>query len=64
MVPGHTKFLPDGYFGNIKVLFQKTRINTVDDVEKVVKKFTKNNSNHAIHYNNGNEWLYYDLNHF
>ena len=37
MVPGHTKFLSDGYFGNIKALFRKTRVNTVDDVEKVVK---------------------------
>ncbi len=53
MIPGHTKFLPDGYFGNIKALFQKTRINTVDDVEQVIKKSTKNSSNHAIRYNKG-----------
>jgi len=64
MVPGHTKFLPDGYFGNIKALFRKIRVNTVDDVEKVVKKSTKNNSNHAIRYNNGNGWLYYDFESF
>ena len=64
MIPGHTKFLPDGYFGNIKALFRKTRINTVNDVEQVVKKSTKNNSNHAVRYNNGNGWLYYDFESF
>ncbi|CAG8705342.1 13516_t:CDS:1, partial [Funneliformis mosseae] len=64
MVLEYTKFLPDGYFGNIKALFRKMRVNTVDNVEKIVKKSTKNNSNHAIHYNNGNEWLYYDFKSF
>ena len=64
MVLGHTKFLPDEYFGNIKALYRKTRINTMDDVEKVVNKSTKNGSNHAIRYNNGNGWLYYDFESF
>ncbi len=53
MILGHTKFLPNGYFGNIKALFWKTWINIVDDVEQVIKKSTKNSSNHAIRYNKG-----------
>jgi len=36
MIPGHTKFVCDGYFENIKKLFYKTRINTVEDVEQVI----------------------------
>ncbi|KAF0485824.1 chaperonin: PROVISIONAL [Gigaspora margarita] len=52
MVTGHTKFTCDGYFGNIKTLFQKTIINTVDDVQKVINKLTKNGVNEGIRYNN------------
>ena len=36
MISGHTKFVCDGYFENIKKLFYKTRINTVEDVEQVI----------------------------
>jgi len=64
MVPGHTKFLPDGYFGNIKTLFRKTRVNTVDDVEQVVNKSTKNGTNCAVRYDEGNGWFYYDFESF
>ncbi|CAG8843837.1 12546_t:CDS:1, partial [Racocetra persica] len=40
------------YFGNIKTLFRKTVINTVDDVQKVINKSTKNDTNKGIRYNN------------
>ena len=53
MIPGHTKFLPDGYFENIKTLYQKTRINTMDDVENVINKSTKNRANIALRYRKG-----------
>ena len=36
MISGHTKFVCDGYFENIKKLFYKTRINIVEDVEQVI----------------------------
>ncbi|CAG8825058.1 37777_t:CDS:2, partial [Gigaspora margarita] len=64
MVTGHTKFICDGYFGNIKTLFRKTIINTVDDVQKVVNKSTKNGANKGIRYNNSEEWAYYDFSKF
>ncbi|CAG8847554.1 33759_t:CDS:2, partial [Gigaspora margarita] len=41
----------DRYFDNIKPIFQKIVINTVDDVQKVVNKLTKNGANNRIHYN-------------
>ncbi|CAG8844392.1 28597_t:CDS:1, partial [Gigaspora margarita] len=64
IVTGHTKFICDGYFGNIKTLFRKTIINTVDDVQKVINKSTKNNTNNGIRYNDGEEWAYYDFSKF
>ncbi|CAG8719812.1 44678_t:CDS:2, partial [Gigaspora margarita] len=53
MVTGHTKFICDGYFGNIKTLYRKTVINTVDDVYKVINKSTQNSANNGICYNDG-----------
>ncbi|CAG8846505.1 39355_t:CDS:2, partial [Gigaspora margarita] len=64
MVTEHMKFIYDRYFGNIKTLFQKTVINIVDDVQKVVNKSTKNGANNRICYNNGEEWAYYDFSKF
>ena len=34
MIPGHTKFLCDGYFGNIKQKYKYAKINTIEDIVK------------------------------
>ena len=32
MIPEHTKFICDGYFGLIKILYWKNKVNTVNNV--------------------------------
>ena len=38
MIPGHTRFSPDQYFGLIKRKYRKTRISSVAQLSKVVKE--------------------------
>ena len=59
----HTKFICDRYFGLLKTLYHKTRINTIDDVAKVVMRSIKNSINKAIQYQSGEGWTYYDFTH-
>lgn len=40
MLPGHTKFAPDRFFGLIKKLYRHTPISTQADLEQVVKNST------------------------
>jgi hypothetical protein len=61
MIPGHTKFICDRYFGLLKTLYCKTRINTIDDVVRVVMHSTKGGINKAIRYQSGDGWTYYDF---
>jgi hypothetical protein len=65
MIPGHTKFICDGCFGLIKVLYRKSKVNTVDDVVSIINRSTTNNFNVAQRYLNGEGFQYYNFkNHF
>ena len=41
MVPGHTKFSPDGFFGLIKLKYRKSEVDDLEDLVKVVETSTK-----------------------
>ena len=45
MIPGHTKFAPDRFFGLVKKLYRRTSVSTLADIEDVVKKSTTGNQN-------------------
>lgn len=45
MIPGHTKFAPDRFFGQIKKLYRRTSISTFSDIEEVVKSSIVNGRN-------------------
>ena len=48
MVPGHTKFSPDGFFGLIKLKLKKAEVDDLDDlIKNVVEKSTGGNFNIA-----------------
>ncbi|PKK61413.1 hypothetical protein RhiirC2_791838 [Rhizophagus irregularis] len=54
MVPGHTKFICDSFFGQIKIIYRNNKVNTIDDIEEIVNKSSKNNE--GIRYNGGIGW--------
>lgn len=60
MIPGHTKFICDSFFGLIKKTYRNRRINIVDDVEKSINDSSIGNK--SIRYNNGLGWNWYDFN--
>jgi hypothetical protein len=41
MVPGHTKFSPDGFFGLFKLKLKNSEVDDLDDLVKVVESSTK-----------------------
>ena len=47
IIPGHTKFICDSCFGLIKILYQKSKVNTVDDIVSIINHSTTNNFNIA-----------------
>ena len=51
MISGHMKFICDSFFGHIKKVYRDTRINTINDIERVVNCSSKGNE--AICYKNG-----------
>lgn len=59
MIPGHTKFICDSYFGRIKKTYRDHNVNTIDDIEKIINKSSK--SNIGLKYNNGVGWNWYDF---
>ena len=59
MIPGHTKFICDSYFGRIKKTYRDHNVNTIDDIEKIINKSSK--SNIRLKYNNGVGWNWYDF---
>lgn len=61
MIPGHTKFICDGGFGLIKILYRKSKVNTVDDVVSIVNHSTTINFNVAQRYLDGKGFQYYDF---
>jgi hypothetical protein len=61
MIPGHTKFICDSCFGLIKVLYRKSKVNTIDDIVSVVNRSTTVNLNTSQCYLNGEGFKYYDF---
>ncbi|CAG8600851.1 9472_t:CDS:2 [Gigaspora margarita] len=61
MIPGHTKFICDGCFGLIKILYRKSKVNTVEEVVSIVNHSTRINFNVAQHYLNGEGFQYYNF---
>ena len=41
MVPGHTKFSPDGFFGLFKLKLKNSEVDDLEDLVKVVNSSTK-----------------------
>lgn len=59
MIPGHTKFLCDGYFGNIKQKYKYAKINTIENIEDIVNNSAK--ANHALLFKKEPDWCWYDF---
>ena len=45
MIPGHTKFAPDRFFGLIKKLYRHTAVSTLVDIERVIWNSTTSRQN-------------------
>jgi hypothetical protein len=60
MIPGHTKFICDSFFGLIKKTYRNRRINIVEDIEGAVKDSSQYNE--AIVCDNDLGWKWYDFN--
>ncbi len=61
MISEHMKFICDSCFGLIKILYHKSRVNTVDDVVSVVNRSTIVHLNVAQRYLNGEGFQYYNF---
>jgi hypothetical protein len=62
MIPRHTKFICDSFFGHIKRAYWKHRVNIIDDVKNII-----NNSsigNEAVLYSDEINWVWYDFSEF
>jgi hypothetical protein len=55
MIPGHTKFSPDGFFGLFKHKLRHSDVNCVDDIAEVVKQSSPAGHNLPQLVFNGNE---------
>ncbi|CAB4494866.1 unnamed protein product [Rhizophagus irregularis] len=62
MIPGHTKFICDSFFGHIKKTYQNQKVNTVDDIEDIVNNSSKGNE--GLRYNGGIGWKWFDFQNF
>src|SRR5205814_6158199 len=62
MIPDHTKFICDSFFGHIKKVYWKHRVNTIDDIKDIINN--SSTGNEAILYNNGINWNWYDFSTF
>ena len=61
MIPGHTKFVCDGFFGSIKKVYRNRCINTVDHVEEAINDSTTKHNNESIRYKGGMGWRWHDF---
>ena len=61
MIPGHTKFICDSCFGLIKILYQKSKVNTVDDVVSIINRSTTVHLNTSQCYLNREGFQYYNF---
>ncbi|CAG8845929.1 28257_t:CDS:2, partial [Gigaspora margarita] len=59
MIPGHTKFICDSFFGKIKKLYRTRKINILTDIEQVINDSSKGNT--AILYKNKLGWTWNDF---
>jgi len=62
MLPGHTKFICDSFFGKIKKTFRNQIVNTIDDIEQIINNSAKGNI--GLKYNDGIGWNWYDFEKF
>ena len=62
MIPGHTKFICDSFFGKIKKDYWKHRVNTIDDVKNIINNSSE--SNEAILFKDEINWKWYDFSTF
>jgi hypothetical protein len=56
MIPGHTKFVCDSCFGLIKILYRKSKVNTIDDVVSIVNRSTTVHLNTSQRYLDGKDF--------
>ncbi len=61
MIPKYTKFICDSCFGLIKILYQKSKVNTVDNIVSIINHSTTVHLNTSQHYLNGEGFQYYDF---
>ncbi|GES99427.1 hypothetical protein GLOIN_2v1769618 [Rhizophagus clarus] len=61
MIPEHIKFICDSCFGLIKVLYQKSKVNTIDDVVSIIDRSTTIHLNTSQRYLNGEGFKYYNF---
>ncbi len=61
MIPGHTKFICDSCFGLIKILYRKSKVNTVDDVVSIINRSTTVHLNTSQCYLNREGFQYYNF---
>ena len=61
MISGHTKFICDSCFGLIKILYRKSKVNTVDDVVSIINRSTTVHLNTSQRYLNGEGFQYYNF---
>lgn len=62
MIPGHTKFVCDSFFGHVKKAYWKHRVNIIDDVKNIINNSSEGNE--AILYSNGINWKWYNFSEF
>ena len=64
MLPGHTKFMPDGFFGMLKKKIHQHRIDGKEKIVECINASSKDGkSNTAITYGSSpNQFHYYDFN--
>lgn len=58
MVPGHTKFLPDGAFGLVKQKYRKTRVCCIADLAKMVDDSSKMNTAQVMGSEDGDQVVF------
>jgi hypothetical protein len=62
MIPGHTKFICDSFFGHIKKVYWKHKVNTINDINDIINNSSEGNE--AILYDNEKNWIWYDFSTF
>ncbi len=61
MIPSYIKFKCNGSFRLIKKLYYKTKVDYIDHVAEVIKRFSIIGLNKTQHYNDNEGFQYYDI---